>query len=322
MSCTEMINMKNILIMGIIMGVTTINNIYGSEKLITHKQNESFFDLSKFKNTLNNKENLSMPLNEEMELLEQLSQFELGRFLLLNKGLNGYWTAYIILHGLKQQNLPPLETWVLRHAPTVKAAQERFRVFQKVLQEKLKDNTIIASVPCGLMDDLLTLDYSNKHNIRLVGIDLDKKSLDLAQEQSKRINISNIDFIQSDAWKLKNNEEFDIITSNGLNIYEPDDEKVIALYRQFHQALKPKGILITSFLTPPPSLSKESPWRNVNQQDALKQKVIFSDIIGVTWQAFRTEEKTRKQLERAGFEVLEVIYDSQGIFPAVVARKS
>lgn len=267
------------------------------------------------------KENLSMPLHEEMDLLEQLSDFELGRFLLSNKGLNGYWTAYIILHGPKQQNLHPLEAWILHHSPSVKATQERFRIFQKVLQKNLRDNITIASVPCGLMDDLLTLDYSNTHNIRLVGIDLDKKSLDFAQEQSKQLNISNVRFIQSDAWKLKNNEEFDITTSNGLNIYEPDDEKVIALYRKFYQALKHRGILITSFLTPPPAMSKESSWKNVNPQDALKQKVIFSDIIGVTWQAFRTENKTRLQLEGAGFEVLDVIYDSQGIFPTIVARK-
>lgn len=155
----------------------------------------------------------------------------------------------------------------------------------------------------------------------MIGIDLDEKSLDLAREKSHQLNISNVEFIQNDAWEINNNEQFDIITSNGLNIYEPDDDKVIALYRKFYSALKPEGILITSFLTPPPTISKESPWKNVNPQDALKQKVIFSDIIGVTWQAFRTEDTTRAQLETAGFQVLEVIYDSQGIFPTVVAKK-
>ncbi|CEO17193.1 hypothetical protein RMONA_04035 [Rickettsia monacensis] len=37
--------------------------------------------------------------------------------------------------------------------------------------------------------------------------------------------------------------------------------------------------------------------------------------------SFRTEAETRKQLEKAGFQILEIIYDSQGIFPTVVARK-
>lgn len=313
--------MKTILIMGIIMSATAINSRYGLKNLITHTKNEISFDISEFKNNLIKKENLSMPLHEEMNLLEQLSHFELGRFLLSNKGLNGYWTAYIILHGPKKQNFHLLEKWILHHAPSVKATQERFRIFQKVLQKNLRNYTTIASVPCGLMDDLLTLDYSKRYNIRLVGIDLDEKSLEFAKEKSKQLNISEAEFIQSDAWKIQDREEFDVITSNGLNIYEYDDNKVIDLYKRFYQALKPQRILITSFLTPPPSLSKESSWKNVSPHDALKQKVIFSDIIGVTWQAFRTENKTCQQLEEAGFKVIEVIYDSQGIFPTVVAKK-
>jgi hypothetical protein len=132
--------MKNILIMGIIMSMTAINSSYGQETLITHKQNESSFDIAEFQHNLTQKENLSIPLHEGVKLLEQLSQFELGRFLLLNKGLNGYWTAYVILHGPKKQNLHPLEAWVLHYAPSVRATQERFRIFQKVLQENLRDN--------------------------------------------------------------------------------------------------------------------------------------------------------------------------------------
>lgn len=296
-------------------------NSYGSERFITHQNNENSFDLLQFRKDLEKKENRSLSLSEEVALLEQLSEFELGRFLLVNKGLNGYWTSYIILHGPQQENLHPLEEWILHHAPTVKATQERFRIFQKVLQENLKDNITITSVPCGLMDDLLTLNYANAKNIRLVGIDLDKKSLDLAQEQAKLINLSNVEFVQNNAWEINYKEDFDIITSNGLNIYEPDDNKVIVLYKQFYKALKPEGILIISFLTPPPALSKESTWKNIDSQDALKQKAIFTDIIGATWQSFRTEAKTRTQLEAAGFQVLDIIYDSQGIFPTVVARK-
>lgn len=79
--------------------------------------------------------------------------------------------------------------------------------------------------------------------------------------------------------------------------------------------------MVTSFLTPPPALSAESPWRNVNPNDAIKQKAIFNDIIGVTWQTFRTEGQVKKQLEKAGFQVLKVVYDSQGIFPTILAQR-
>lgn len=313
--------MNKAILVWVIMGTLTLNS-EASERLITHNSStDSSVDLSKIKENLEQKKETTLPLDDEFKLLEQLSQFELGRFLLVNKGLNGYWTSYIILHGHKKQNLAPLEEWLLNRAPSVKATQERFRIFQKALQGRLKDNVKIASVPCGIMDDLLTLDYTGIKEPYLTGIDLDHRSLELAQENAKKHNLTHIEFIQRDAWNLDLRGEYDLITSNGLNIYEPDDIKVIKLYKQFHVALKADGILITSFLTPPPTLSKESTWKNVNLEDSLKQKAIFGDIIGATWQTFRTEDKTREQLEQAGFQVLEVIYDSQGIFPTIIAKK-
>ena len=303
------------------MSVMVMNNSNGLEALITHKQNDVSFDISVYREALEKKENLSLPIEEEILLLEQLAHFELGRFLLMHKGLNGYWTAYIIRQGLQQKNLHPLETWFLHRAPAVKATQERFKIFQKVLQDNLKDHVTIASIPCGLMDDLLLLDFTKTHNIRLVGIDLDADSLAHVAERCTMMSPADVDLIHCDAWSLDNMNEFDIITSNGLNIYEPDDEKVIALYKKFYQALKPEGLLITSFLTPPPALSSDSSWKHVIAEDALKQKAIFSDIIGVTWQAFRTEKQMREHLSKAGFYVIQVLYDSHGVFPTIVAKK-
>ena len=65
----------------------------------------------------------------------------------------------------------------------------------------------------------------------------------------------------------------------------------------------------------------ESTWRNFNPGDLKKQKAIFSDILQVQWQAFRTEAQTRAQLEEAGFKIREVIYDTQGMFPTVIAER-
>lgn len=179
----------------------------------------------------------------------------------------------------------------------------------------------ISSIPCGLMDDLLGLSYLDVDNVTLTGIDLDAHSIFLAQKNAKKYGFKNVNFHQEDAWKLDIDQEYDIITSNGLNIYEQDDGRVVALYQQFCQALKPGGLLVTSFLTPPPDLSSESTWKNINIDDALKQKAIFSDIIEVSWQVFRTENQVKIQLEKSGFEVLDIIYDTQGIFPTVLARK-
>lgn len=296
------------------MSITISSECCSIEKIISHNLGDSHLDKADV---------IARQLtDDEFTLLEQLSQFDLGKFLLDNKGLNGYWTSYVINRGKGDKSHHPLEEWLLYKAPTVKATQERFRIFQQVLQSRLRDNIVIASIPCGLMDDLLTLDYQSIKNIQLVGIDLDKNSLELADIQSKKIGLEdNVKFIQSNAWELNNFEFFDVITSNGLNIYEPDRSKVVSLYKEFYKALKPKGILVTSFLTPPPALSTESTWKNYNAQDLIKQKLIFSDLIGVKWQSFNTESEIMSQLKEAGFSIKEVIYDSQGMFPTVVAEK-
>ncbi len=294
---------------------------HAESNLISHSDTMPHYDLAEHQERLKASQNLVLPLEQELSLLEQINEFELGRFLLLNKGLNGYWTSYIILHGPQKQQLHPLEHWLLHHAPAVVATQQRFALFKKHLQQQMKSGMTLASVPCGLMDDLLGLDYSDHYDIKLVGIDLDENSLKLAQENVQKHQNMAVSLIKKNAWDLEIDEQYDILTSNGLNIYEPDDKKVVALYKQFFKALKPQGILITSFLTPPPVLAPNSTWKNYDPAAALKQKAVFVDILQVAWQSFRTEEQTREQLMEAGFTDIDIIYDKQGMFPTVIARK-
>lgn len=288
--------------------------------LITHGQ-DAPLDLTFHSAKLEFKTNLTLPLDAEKELLQQLSEFELGRFLLGNQGLNGYWTAYVILQGLKKTDLHPLEQWMLTKAPIIRATRERFHIFQTAIQQHLKSNQTIASIPCGLMDDLLSLDYTHVSNVHLVGIDLDGESLKLARHNADHYGQDNVSFIESNAWTLGAQNTYDIVVSNGLNIYVADDQKNQDLYRAFYTALKPGGILITSFITPPPAVSPESPWHDYDEVDALKQRALLVDIIETTWQNFRTESHTRAVFESVGFTILDVIPDSCGMFPTLIAMK-
>ncbi|MBT4963675.1 MAG: class I SAM-dependent methyltransferase [Francisellaceae bacterium] len=263
----------------------------------------------------------TLPKNILKKMASELFSSNLGKFLLENKGLNGYWTSYAITGGLKQDDLSEIEYWMIHKSPLVLATRERFHIFQEAIQNKLKDNMIIASLPCGLMDDLLTLDYSQVHNIHLVGIDLDNDSLGMAKHNAQIKNLTNVDFLQADAWQLNINNEFDIITSNGLNIYEPQYKKILALYQSLNQSLKPGGTLITSFLTPPPSLTLDSPWTNYVAEDLIKQKAIFADIIGTAWQNFTLEIDFIKLLETVGFTNINITYDKQRMFPTIIATK-
>ncbi|WP_426908146.1 SAM-dependent methyltransferase, partial [Serratia bockelmannii] len=82
-------------------------------------------------------------------------------------------------------------------------------------------------------------------------IDLDPESLYHSNEKAKRVGIANrCRFSQQNAWELKEKIAFDVITSNGLNMYESDQVRLVALYRRFFEALNPGGTLLLSFLTP------------------------------------------------------------------------
>jgi hypothetical protein len=204
----------------------------------------------------------------QLELVDQLLEFPLGRFLLQNRGLNGFWTDYIIEHpghgrmtGRDPEGRPltTLERILLDEFPTVQATQQRALCFERLIQQNVKDGAVLASVPCGLMRDLLGRDFSDVSEIRLIGIDIDGESLAGAKRLAEFYGIGgNVEFREADAWDLRLDQRLTLLASNGLNIYERCDDKVTALYRQFFGALAPGGVLVTSFLTPPPVLDPQS----------------------------------------------------------------
>ena len=267
-------------------------------------------------------------LSIEMKFIEALSQSELGKFLMCCGGLNGYWTDYLVKYPERKTNddvpLPEINDFLLNDAPSCLATQQRYQIFKTEIRKRLRDDISLATVPCGLMGELLDLDYSGYQNILLTGIDTDTESLQHAYTIASELGLEkNCHLLNKNAWALDIHYEFDILISNGLNIYEYDDDKTIALYREFFEALKPGGILITSFLTPPPTIDRQSSWdmSQIDPHDLRKQKILFVDILEAKWQAYRTESEIQDQLETAGFTNCEIIYDKARIFPTIVAKK-
>ena len=153
-----------------------------TENIISHqyKQTGSFTAIVKsIAQRIKNTGDLSyVTLARQLELLEDLTLFPFGRFLLENKGINGYWTHYMIMHphqgrltGLNSERKPftELEKFLLDSAPTLLATQQRFVHFQTYLQQEVKSNRNLASIPCGLMGELLTLNFTQVGNVKLVG---------------------------------------------------------------------------------------------------------------------------------------------------------
>lgn len=307
-------------------------------RIISHQSLDNSFETTYQKTqsrivALGDKPHVSV--EKQLALLDQLSQFSFGRFLLQNRGINGYWTHAMLTHPWHRRNLgidlqgkplTPLEQFILDKAPSMQATQERFQIFLEQNQTMVYPGAVLACVPCGLMGELLYLQYDEaaKKTVRLVGVDFDAETLIQAEQLAEQQALSSVThLLQCDAWSLNINSEWDLISSNGLNIYEPDTDQVIALWHQFYAALKPNGRLVTSFLTPPPTLTKHCEWRlsQLNPNDLLLQQILFMDIIDAKFQCYSTSEVIKSQLASVGFKDITIIYDSRRMFPTVIATK-
>jgi len=259
-------------------------------------------------------------------LLDELIDFELGRFFIKHDGaLSGYWTYYIILGFNNTKVTNKLESFLLNKSPGVLATQERFHIFQELLHKNIKQNSVVCSIPCGVMADLLTLDLPEEiSDVRFVGIDLDTAAFDLAKDFAKQKGILHqCEFFQKDAWELGDENEYDIITSNGLNLYEKDDDRVTPLYRVFHKALKPGGKFIGSHLSCPPTSGDKSEWdlSKIDMEALEVQKSLFMNILQATWANYRPSSQTKAQLEEANFEDIQFYWDKARMFYTFEATK-
>ncbi|BCA94168.1 hypothetical protein TUM19329_05290 [Legionella antarctica] len=269
----------------------------------------------------------------QLKLLEQLGEFAFGRYLILNQGINGYWTHYMLTHpwygrktGQSTSGAPlkELEIFLLDKAPLILATQQRFGIFLQKNQEVVKNDALLACIPCGMMGELLYLGFEDITNIKLMGLDYDPATLEEAKELAKKQGLSHfVELNQGNAWKLDVDRQFDLISSNGLTIYEPNEKKVTELYQLFYNALKPGGRLVSSFITPPPSLTIKCEWdmEQLNQNDLLLQKIIFTDILEAKFQCYRSTSQSKQQLESVGFKDFEFIYDKARLFPTVIAYR-
>jgi SAM-dependent methyltransferase len=266
----------------------------------------------------------------QLDILHQLTTFPLGRFLIERGGANGFWTDYMVTGGGTDQKVPildylsPLERFILTKCPILVAHRERFKIFQTLLQEQIQEERVLLSIPCGMMRDLLTLDFSSVEKCTLVGIDLDPDSLALARQLAKDRYRESVYLLQQHAWDIDFQSEIDVITSSGLNVYADKRKKVVLLYQKFWEALKPGGLLITSVLTYPPGERQPTDWdlEKIAEEDLLLDKILHKYVLDIQWRNFRMLSEIQEDFLQAGFSDISVYCDTCRVFPTVVAKKN
>ncbi len=268
-------------------------------------------------------------------LAEQLPLSDVAAFLLCAQGCDWRTTDFFFdeeyragLRRKQEQGTLPLFDYLFFFAfPGWLATQERFRIFQAHMQPHVMDGASLASVPCGRMRDLLTLDYTRlRQPVRLVGIDKDEGALAGARELAQKIlgKDSRVraewragDALRPGMTEPAAVEEFDLVTSNGLNIYLTDEQCAL-FYANVFAALKPGGIFITSHLVLPTYYR----WDCVKRHHVQLQTVVWKTLINPLWESFlKPPEAVRDQMKRPGFVEVLIVPDSQGIFPTFVGHK-
>ncbi len=266
------------------------------------------------------------PVTEKLDCLEELSKGAFGQFLLMNRGVNGYWSD--VAYGRIKMHHPPLqpiEKFMTEHSPLFIARYEALTIAQRRAQKLVENGCIFASLPSGRMRELLELDYSDIEDFKLVACDLDAESLASALDLAKSFNLDqHLDLHQLNAWDLTVKEEFSLITCLGLTTYVSDDAKLLELYTKLHAGLKPGGTLITSHPTPAScgNVDRNCEWdlSKINENHLRRQRII-QDVVQPLSKHQRGSELICDLLRQAGFAQICVQFDTAKMYPVYVAAK-
>ena len=268
-------------------------------------------------------------VEELLYWLDWICESELGRFILCNQGLNGKFTRYFTYHsvsrmapGLNSYGTPldPFESFFLEKPMLIVASSERARIFDRTIQQHIRNDVVFGSVPCGVMTDLLTLDFSNAKGFKLVGLDIDRVSLNSAKQISEAFLLEkHCEFRHVNVFEMNFESEFDLLSSSGITLYMKSEEDIVLFYSKLYKALKPGGTLVTSFCT------TEDEWDKSNQdpETVRLEKAILVDILKVGWRNQVSTHRLREQLTSAGFnaENIKVISDTNNVMPTVEVCK-
>ena len=298
------------------------------DPLLTHEHDSQFVDAQQIYTVtrarlVSDRQVSEFELKEHLDLLDDLMAFSLGRFWLQNRRLNGFWYDYVMRRYANQQVSNTLEQRILDSLPITLAKRHSYKIIQEFLQSILQENIAIAASPCGVMGDMLTLDYGTLKNFQLFGIDSDFESLSTAASWAIENNLSTvITLIQADTASLDVSKEYHVMVHQGWNVQEKGQASLEEKFSCCFKALKPGGVFVTSFLTPSPDQSKGSTWNmDVIDPKMLRlQNILFSEIIHAPEEVPETLETISETLKKVGFSDVEFIPDASGMVVTVLAK--
>lgn len=261
-------------------------------------------------------------LEYRKQLLATLSEFALGKFLIISRSLNIAHLQELCEPHKDAKTINWLHDWLLHKAPLAIAMQERLQLSKKAIKKIVKNGgRNILFTPARLAEKMLDI---NANDLIATLVDTEQESIETTKQSlaTKSIEVftKNISPL-----RMRYQNAFDVVVSHGINIYEPDNERNIWLFHSIYKALRTGGCMITSFLTAPPKAGEKSVWnaKKINADDLQLQKILLQDLLNIHWQGmFSQPAEITEILKRAGFINFEVQFDSQKMLPTILAYKS
>jgi len=249
---------------------------------------------------------------------------DLGRRSALGEAATGYNFDYMYEnkpHGFLGIGL--LIDKLLLNLPAVQATRARRVNIVKILSNEIANNklrgktTKILDLACGAgryLTDIAKIFPNDK--IEIVGVDFDKKSLELAKSLSEKKGISKerARFIKGNVFKLRILKKLghqvdwcpNVVIASGLTVYI-DGDKVIDMLKQIYAGLDTDGLILID--------SQESNPSRKLMEKALKTKE------GAWVLYYRPAEQWRQWFLEFGFRDIVVSSDPWKMYNLCTARK-
>ncbi len=243
------------------------------------------------------------------------------------KGMEHLLDEMVLMAMLTDPHVSPMDKWLIK-LPMFQAIRDQRQIAQIRAQDVLRGGMVLASVPCGRMDDLLTLDFGGFPGIRLVGIDADPQALAGASLFADGLlpvdGLRLPQFVLRDPLKLGAKGCFDLCLSHGFSGYL-DDKQRFHFFHALYEGLKPGGRVLLSHATRTPEEGDLCEWDMaaiVDKESLALQTALFQEIAPPRRSLYNREsEHIRIQLKALGFKDVVIHWDEARIFPTFEAVK-
>ncbi|MFC2069477.1 class I SAM-dependent methyltransferase [Chloroflexota bacterium] len=154
----------------------------------------------------------------------------------------------------------------------------------------------------GCSTGYITRYVAQKFDCEIIGVDLSTLLLDIAEEESRKLNVNNISFKYANVENLPFSEyTFDIIYGEAITALVPDPLKVL---KEYERVLKPGGKIATLDLFMKESLSDDF----VEETNEIMSQVIGTQV------KIRDLEEWKRIFKESGFSRIKIFDYYEGLF--------